>query len=86
MYAITLGKKILGRSLLKKDLEYDSPYNTYKNYGLPPAPICNPGKEAIYAAANPSSADYLYFVAKGTDASFDINTWLQLFANKGFGV
>jgi UPF0755 protein len=65
IYAITLGKKSLGRSLLKKDLEYDSPYNTYKNYGLPPSPICNPGKEAIYAAANPSSADYLYFVAKG---------------------
>ena len=65
IYAITLGKRSLGRSLLKKDLEYDSPYNTYKNYGLPPAPICNPGKEAIYAAANPSSADYLYFVAKG---------------------
>ena len=65
IYAITKGKVELGRALLKKDLEYDSPYNTYKYYGLPPAPICNPGKEAIMAAANPSESDYLYFVASG---------------------
>jgi UPF0755 protein len=65
IYAITKGEVELGRALLKKDLEYDSPYNTYKYYGLPPAPICNPGKEAIVAAANPSEADYLYFVASG---------------------
>ena len=55
----------MGRPLLKKDLEIDSPYNTYRNYGLPPAPICNPGKAAIEAAVNPSEADYLYFVASG---------------------
>lgn len=65
IYAITKGKKDLGRPLLKKDLEVDSPYNTYRNYGLPPAPICNPGKAAIEAAVNPSEADYLYFVASG---------------------
>ena len=65
IYAITKGEKDLGRPLLKKDLEIDSPYNTYRNYGLPPAPICNPGKAAIEAAVNPSEADYLYFVASG---------------------
>ena len=40
-------------------------YNTYKYYGLPPAPICNPGMEAIKAAANPADTNFLYFVASG---------------------
>ncbi len=65
IYAITLGQKELGRALLRKDLEIDSPYNTYRHYGLPPKPICNPGKEAIIAAANPNDTDYLFFVASG---------------------
>lgn len=66
IYALTLGQSELGRPLYKKDLEIDSPYNTYRNYGLPPKPICNPGKEAIIATANPSDADYLFFVASGS--------------------
>lgn len=65
IYAITLGKKELGRSLKKKDLSIDSPYNTYKYYGLPPSPICNPGRLSIEAAANPEISSYLYFVADG---------------------
>ncbi len=65
IYAITHGKKDLGRKLYKKDLSIDSPFNTYKYYGLPPEPICNPGKDALLAAANPSQSDYLYFVATG---------------------
>lgn len=65
IYALTQGKKDLGRKLYKKDLSVDSPFNTYKYYGLPPEPICNPGKEALWAAANPSNSDYLYFVASG---------------------
>jgi UPF0755 protein len=51
--------------LLLKDLEINSPYNTYKYPGLPPGPICNPGKASILAALYPDSVDYLYFVAKG---------------------
>jgi UPF0755 protein len=47
------------------DLGYDSPYNTYKNYGLPPGPINNPGKTSILAALYPLRHKYLYFVATG---------------------
>ena len=65
IYALTQGKKDLGRLLTRKDLNYDSPYNTYKYYGLPPTPICNPGKASLEAAANPEFSNYLYFVADG---------------------
>lgn len=51
------------RRLLYKDLQIDSPYNTYKYYGLPPGPINNPGKDAILAALFPKEHKYLYFVA-----------------------
>lgn len=72
IYAITKGKHKnegkgpLGRRLLLKDLEIDSPYNTYKNAGLPPGPIANPGRASIEAVLNPESHDYIYFVADGT--------------------
>lgn len=54
-----------GYTLTSKELEIDSPYNSYKYLGLPPTPICNPGIESIKAALNPEKTDYLYFVAKG---------------------
>ena len=72
IYAITKGKMKddgkgpLGRRLLKKDLEIESAYNTYKNAGLPPGPIANPGYEAIKATLNPEEHDYIFFVADGT--------------------
>ena len=65
IYALTLGKTDLKRPLLRRDLETDSPYNTYKYAGLPPSPICNPGKAAIMAVAHPDKTPYLYFVASG---------------------
>ncbi len=43
------------------DLEYSSPYNLYKNAGLPPTPIANPGAQSIYAALSPEESDYYYY-------------------------
>ena len=65
IYAVTNGQMNLGRPIYKKDLVFDSPYNTYVYGGLPPQPICSPGKEAIRAVANPDKTNYLYFVADG---------------------
>jgi len=48
----------------KRDLQHDSPYNTYRINGLPPGPIGNPGSDAIKAVLNPATTKYLYFVAK----------------------
>lgn len=54
--------------LLKKDLEIDHPYNTYKWRGLPPGPISNPGMTALYAACNPEESSYLYFRLENPEA------------------
>lgn len=54
----------------KKDLSLNSPYNTYQNPGLPPAPICNPGYNSLYAAFHPTSSNYLYYL---TDESGSIH-------------
>ena len=43
----------------------NSPYNTYRNMGLPPGPICNPSLASVVAAAEPAQTDYLYFFSKG---------------------
>jgi UPF0755 protein len=59
-----------------KDLREDTPYNTYVHYGLPPTPICMPGKEAIQAAVNPEEGKALYFVAKG-DGSHQFSATLK---------
>lgn len=53
------------RRLLYRDLQIDSPYNTYKNSGLPPGPINNPGRRSVLAALYPASSSYLYMVATG---------------------
>lgn len=66
VYGITLGERDLGRPLSKKDLKTPTPYNTYTNYGLPPGPICNPGRASIEAVMNPTKTKALYFVADGT--------------------
>jgi UPF0755 protein len=53
------------RKLTFKDLEINSPYNTYKYFGLPPGPINSPGEAAILAALYPEKNNYIYFVADG---------------------
>jgi UPF0755 protein len=51
---------------LLKDLQIDSPYNTYKYVGLTPTPIANAGKDSIVAVLHPEAHEYLFFVADGT--------------------
>jgi UPF0755 protein len=66
VYGLALGRGTLGRSITKADLNQSTPYNTYIIDGLPPGPICNPGKAALEAVANPTRSKDLYFVADGT--------------------
>ena len=54
------------RRLLYTDLRINSPYNTYRNPGLPPGPINNPGRKSILAVLYPDQHKYLFFVANGT--------------------
>lgn len=66
VYGIVGGQGALGRGITKFDIETKSPYNTYQISGLPPGPICNPGKSAMQAALHPAQTSDLYFVADGT--------------------
>jgi UPF0755 protein len=50
-------------ALHHEDMQYKSPYNTYRNAGLPPGPIGNPGRSSLEAAMHPTPSDYYYFVA-----------------------
>lgn len=50
------------------DLKIDSPYNTYRNKGLPVGPICNPSVDCMKAAANPEKHEYLYYHTKSADS------------------
>jgi UPF0755 protein len=59
-------ERVLGRPLTRKDLETPDPFNTYLNRGLPPQPICNPGRAALLAVLHPAPTDALYFVADGS--------------------
>ena len=56
-----LGKHVA--RVMYKDLEIESPYNTYRHVGLPPGPIASPGRPSIVAALNPANVPYTYFVA-----------------------
>ena len=69
--------------LTNSDLEYDSPYNTYKYRGLPPGPIANPGIAAIKAALNPEVTDYYYYALgkEGTHRFFKYYSDFDSFVN-----
>ena len=63
-----MGEKFDG-NIRKKDLQTDTPWNTYTRAGLPPTPIAMPGKASLLAAVQPERTRALYFVAKGNGAS-----------------
>jgi UPF0755 protein len=68
-----MGDKYDGR-IRKKDLETDTPYNTYTRAGLPPTPIALPGVQSLQAALTPAKTEALYFVSRGDGTShFSVN-------------
>ena len=73
---VIYGIKNFDGNLTKRDLERYTPYNTYLIRGLPPGPVCNPGKEAIVAALYPTKTNYLYFVSKN-DGSHHFSSTLK---------
>jgi UPF0755 protein len=67
----------LVKTVLRRHLAADTPYNTYRIMGLPPGPIANPGIDSLRAALYPARAGYLYFVAKN-DGTHQFSTTLEM--------
>ena len=65
------------RRLRYQDLEIESPYNTYQNYGLPPGPINNPGKSSILATLYPAQHAFLFFVTDGEGGHVFSRTYIE---------
>jgi UPF0755 protein len=63
IYALQRARRYDG-NIRREDLQFDSPYNTYRYPGLPPGPIAAPGRAALLAVARPADVDYLYFVSR----------------------
>jgi UPF0755 protein len=75
IYALERAGKYTG-NLRREDLQFDSPYNTYRYAGLPPGPIAAPGRASIEAASAPEDVPYLYFVSRN-DGSHVFSTTLD---------
>jgi UPF0755 protein len=88
VYGIIGGQGSLGRPITRSDIDTKTAYNTYQVDGLPPGPICNPGRSAIEATLDPAKTTDLYFVADGTgghtfsaslkDHNSAVQTWRKL--------
>ena len=65
LYGLTGGKTVWSRPILKSEITQKTSHNTYQIDGLPPTPICNPGRAAIEAVLNPAQTKELFFVADG---------------------
>lgn len=76
IYGITKGLPI-GRKILKSEITQNTPWNTYVISGLPPTPICNPGRDAIAAVLNPPNNKDLFFVADGTGGHVFAETYAE---------
>ena len=79
-FLYTLGKGTF--QLTTKDLATDSPYNTYRNKGLPPGPIGSPSLDSLEAAVNPTKTDFLYFLADNNGVTHYSKTFEGQVANK----
>ena len=77
VYGLVFGKGTLGHPITRSELQEATPYNTYAIDGLPPGPICNPGRAAMEAAANPARSSDLFFVADGTGGHVFAETFDQ---------
>ncbi len=66
VYGIVGGQGALGRPITRSDIDGKTAYNTYQIDGLPPGPICNPGRASLAATLNPPATQDLFFVADGT--------------------
>jgi UPF0755 protein len=67
---VIYGIKNFNGNLTREDLMRRTPYNTYRIAGLPPTPICNPGKDSLLAAVYPAPVPYLYFVSKNDGSHY----------------
>jgi len=93
IYAVANGTGPLGRPLTLTDLRTENPYNTYRNAGLPPGPIANPGRAALLAVLQPAATDELFFVADGSgghvfartydEHKVNVSRWRALQADDG---
>jgi UPF0755 protein len=94
VYALVKAGKYDG-NIRRADLDFDSPYNTYKYPGLPPGPIASPGRASLAAAATPADAPYLYFVSRNdgthvfaetlTEHNANVTKWQVEYFRRGRG-